>query len=323
MYFRTVQDMEQQLRGMLPKIPRDIDVVAGIPRSGMAPAALLALYLNRPMTDVEGLFEGRLIRSGERPVKAGGSFAEVKKVLVVDDCVSSGNQLKKIKQKLADAALPFELLYAAPFVTEAGEPLVDFHGEVIGWPQCYQWNLMQHPDYLGRACVDMDGVLCQNPLPAQDDGAEAYEDFLENAPPLFTPTHRIGWIVTSRLERYRPQTEAWLQRYGITYDHLIMMEGGQPTPAERAERGVKLKADAYVKNQALIFIESDLPVAAAIAKRSGRPVVSVDVQQLVTPGFTPSVLTARLRSSPRAVFRRVKRKVRGAARRKPLNGRAH
>jgi hypothetical protein len=35
--------------------------------------------------------------------------------------------------------------------------------------------------------------------------------FILNAPPLFIPGSKIGTIVTSRLEKYRIQTETWLE----------------------------------------------------------------------------------------------------------------
>ncbi|WP_287086264.1 hypothetical protein [Mesorhizobium sp.] len=48
-------------------------------------------------------------------------------------------------------------------------------------------------------------------LKNQVDDGPAYEKFLSEALPLFGPTRKIGWLVTSRLEKYRNHTGAWLQ----------------------------------------------------------------------------------------------------------------
>lgn len=50
MNYRSISDLNQIILKRLYIIPRDIDLVVGIPRSGMFPANLLALYLNRPVT---------------------------------------------------------------------------------------------------------------------------------------------------------------------------------------------------------------------------------------------------------------------------------
>jgi uncharacterized HAD superfamily protein len=44
-----------------------------------------------------------------------------------------------------------------------------------------------------------------------------------NAPPLFIPGSKIGTIVTSRLEKYRIQTET-LEANNIKYNDLVMLD---------------------------------------------------------------------------------------------------
>jgi hypothetical protein len=56
----------------LCRLPRNLEVIVGAPRSGMLVANLLALHLNLPMTDIEGLLGSRLItarhgQAGEIP----------------------------------------------------------------------------------------------------------------------------------------------------------------------------------------------------------------------------------------------------------------
>jgi len=42
----------------------DIDLIVGIPRSGLLVANLMVLHRNLPMTDVIGLHDGRLTDTG-------------------------------------------------------------------------------------------------------------------------------------------------------------------------------------------------------------------------------------------------------------------
>ena len=73
MNYRSVADLNETLTSRLSVIPRDIDLVVGIPRSGMLAANLLALHLNLPVIDVEGFIEGRRLGCGvEQHVAAGG-----------------------------------------------------------------------------------------------------------------------------------------------------------------------------------------------------------------------------------------------------------
>lgn len=91
--FRSVGDMSKAILSNLSRFPHDIDLVVGIPRSGMLPANLIALYLNKPFTDIDSFAQGRIYASGER-----GAFIDKEKsqkVLVVDDSINSGGSLKK------------------------------------------------------------------------------------------------------------------------------------------------------------------------------------------------------------------------------------
>ena len=83
MNYRSISDLNQIILKRLYIIPRDIDLVVGIPRSGMFPANLLALYLNRPVTDLGSFINGHIYKAGER-----GQFFDsrrYKKILIVDD----------------------------------------------------------------------------------------------------------------------------------------------------------------------------------------------------------------------------------------------
>ena len=98
MNYRSISDLNQVILKRLYVIPRDIDLIVGIPRSGMFPANLLALYLNKPVTDLGSFINGHIYKAGER-----GQFFNVrqyKKILIVDDSISSGSAIQKCKEQI-------------------------------------------------------------------------------------------------------------------------------------------------------------------------------------------------------------------------------
>ena len=48
MNYRSIADLNHTILKQLHMLPRDFDLVVGVPRSGMLPANLIALYLNLP-----------------------------------------------------------------------------------------------------------------------------------------------------------------------------------------------------------------------------------------------------------------------------------
>ena len=99
MNYVSISDLNDYIVKNLHKIPHDIDLVVGIPRSGMLPANLIALYLNKPYTDIDSFVDGRILESGYR--KRFFSDCGTKKILVVDDSIGSGRAMKEAKAKLS------------------------------------------------------------------------------------------------------------------------------------------------------------------------------------------------------------------------------
>ena len=98
--YRSIAQLNATIMKNIAKFPKDIDLIVGIPRSGMLPANLLALYMNKPYTDIESFLEGKVYACGYR-----GNYIKergVKKVLVIDDSVSSGSAMRKAKEKLKE-----------------------------------------------------------------------------------------------------------------------------------------------------------------------------------------------------------------------------
>lgn len=270
MNYRSISQMNQILLSRLSILPRDIDLIVGVPRSGMLPANLLALYLNKPYTDIDSFINGHIYKAGAR--KQFFQFNEIKKVLIVDDSIASGSALVECKQKLASLTQQFELLYCCIYAAPGKEKLVDFHFETVPLPRYFQWNILNHTG-LEKACFDIDGVLCVDPSSEQNDDGEKYRDFLLNAAPLFIPGSKIGTIVTSRLEKYRPETERWLKEHNVNYTNLVMLDLPNAKARQKANNHGQHKASTYKSSQYNLFIESDLSQAQEINRITGKPVL--------------------------------------------------
>lgn len=275
MNYRTYADMALHIKQILPKIS-DVDLIVGIPRSGMVPAYMIGAFLNRYVCSLDEFVSGIAYSKGIRSVRE----RTVKKVLVVDDSVNDGLAMRRAKKRLQGKEKEFELVYMAVYAVEKATGLVDVYADICPQPRFFQWNYMYHPGLLPQACLDIDGVLCVDPTAEENDDGEKYRQFILNARPLFVPNDKVKALVTSRLEKYRPETERWLAENGVKYEKLYMLD--LPSREERIRRGVhaSFKAEIYKKlKDAHLFIESNPLQAAEIRRLSGKPVICTETDE--------------------------------------------
>lgn len=281
MVYRTINELSALIRTNLYKVPHDINLVVGVPRSGMLPAMMIALYLNKKVTDLDSFIAGRIFESGERSQYIKND--EVKKVLIVDDSISEGGAIKKAKQKIQEANLPYEYTFLVPIISSRGKELVDIYMEIIDDDRVFEWNLFHH-GILKYACLDIDGVLNEDPAYEMDDDGPNYIHFLKNAKPLFIPTAPVDTLISCRLEKYRQYTEEWLQKYNIQYKNLEMLD--LPSKAERVKwnKHGEYKAQYYKEhNDLYLFIESSKEQAQIIADYTRKPVICLETNSIVQP----------------------------------------
>lgn len=279
MRYVTIKELSDIIRKNLWKIPHDIDVVVGIPRSGMLAANMIALYLNTNLSDIDSFVDGKVFRNG----LSRGCFVRkndmIRKILVVDDSIDRGTAMTNAKSKLKDIHYKdIEVLYCAPIATSFGSTMADICFEIIDDDRVFEWNLFHHR-ILENACVDIDGVLCLNPK--EDDDGVKYREFLNSANPLFTPTVTINTLISCRLEKYRVQTEKWLKDNNIRYKKLILLD--LPDKASRIKWGKhgEYKGAYYKESDCCLFIESSQHEAATIARCSNKPVICVETNELL------------------------------------------
>lgn len=278
MYYRNIADLNKLILKRLSVLPRDFDLIVGIPRSGMFPANLLALYLNRPYTDIGSFLNGHIYKAGERSQFFDNS--DYKKILVVDDSINSGSALKKCKEQLKGMQEKFNIKYCAIYLVPGKEKQVDYYFEAVPLPRYFQWNIFNHTS-LQKACFDIDGVLCMDPTEEQNDDGPLYTDFILNAPPLFIPGAKIGTIVTSRLEKYRKETEAWLEKHNVKYEELVMLDLPNKEARQKANNHALHKAETYMKKPYVLFIESSLKQATDINRITKKPVLCTENFEMI------------------------------------------
>jgi orotate phosphoribosyltransferase len=318
MNYRSIAHLAEDMRTWSAALPRDIDLVVGVPRSGLLVANLIALYRNLPLADLHGLLQGDLLATGprcSRPLDAESLNNQSRTILVVDDCVATGAAMREVMEQVAPLRERHTVLLGAAYYDPRAKVALDVAYEPLHMPYVFEWNLM-HSWVIEHGCLDMDGVLCRDPKPHEDDDGPAYRRFLAEAEPHLLPTKKIARIVTARLEKYRAPTEAWLRRHGVRYEELIMMDEPSAVKRETARRNGTFKAEVYRSNKRYqLFVESEAEQARQIARWSGKPVFCIETMQMMNPGVYPwqtedtvpsdyhqhGTLAARLRRSLRRV----------------------
>lgn len=251
MEFRSVADIDRLTREWAGSLPQDFDLLVGISQGGMLVAGLLAWHLDLPVTDLKGLCEGRPDHRDEVDRALTGK----RKILVVDDRTCTGESLAQAKVRIEAAGLVHEIHFgaaiAAPEAVRNGA--TDLFAETLPTPWLFEWDVMHSPSS-SRMCVHFESVLAP-------DGA--------GAPSVF-PYDEIGWIVTSRSESRRFETETWLRNRGIAYTELLM------GCTDLAEVCRNLEADMLV-----VYSASH---ASRIARSASNPVFSIEAGATVNSG---------------------------------------
>ncbi len=296
MEYRSVADLNATIVANLHRLPRDVDLVVGVPRSGLLAASLLALALNLPLADVDGFAAGRLLASGRtrRSGRLDLTADKVRHALIVDDSIDTGRSLASARSSLERLEASTTVTYCAVYGT-GGSGSADLVLEVVPQPRVFEWNVMHH-ETLEASCVDIDGVLCLDPDEDENDDGPAYLAFLAQARSMSRPTRRIGTLVTSRLEKYRPQTEAWLAAQAVAYDRLVMLDLPDAATRRRLGAHASFKGEHYRRSSAVLFIESECDQARQIAAISGKDVLCMEDQALHRPGaVSPVAAVQRIR----------------------------
>ena len=312
MNYRSVADLTALLQDNLYRFS-NVDIVVGVPRSGMIPASILATLMNKRLSSLDEICSGRILSRGKsRLLDSDITDASVKAgdvILVVDDSIASGSAMAGAREKLESLSATNQIVFLAIYGSAFKSDAVDFVLEKVSHPRLFEWNMMHHP-LLSEACVDIDGVLCRDPTSKENDDAEHYRDFISNVLPRINVTRPIGHLVTNRLEKYRAETQAWLDKCNIEYKELHMLNVSNAR--ERRERGDyhSHKVRVYLETGSAVFIESDPRQAELIANFSGKSVVCIETAKI----YRPAVGLKSLVQGSKSFWRNLRGRLRAVAR---------
>ena len=312
MNFRSIRDLTHDL--LTWELPANIEVIVGIPRSGLLAANIMSLHRNIPFTDLGGFLADRMLgvgatKKGSRDLSR--FLQSSRRALILDDSLFSGREMRCTREAIAKMQLRHELSFAAVYMNPGREREVDYYRRLLPMPRIFEWNLL-HSVTATKGCWDIDGVLCRDPTRHENDDGSRYAKFLSEVPLRIRPSQTLGWIVTSRLEKYRAVTEDWLAGKGIKFRHLVMLD--LPNKQSRVAAGchASFKASAYMNTPASIFVESSYRQAVEIARLSGKYTICFDTQECIVPGTKAKVIhecrdmATVLKRRIRSRFRRLK-----------------
>jgi uncharacterized HAD superfamily protein len=247
----------------------------------MVPASMIALLLNRPLADLQGFLDGRIMGHGRtrQPKYYSANSLAYTRLLLVDDCVGEGISMQRAKQQLESAFPNADVVCLAVYAPEEGRDLVDIHLDVCGYPRAFEWNLL-HFALMESACLDLE-VIGRQSSDFENDGESQWEQAVSCSA---MPTGRVRRIVTSQPEKYRNRIEGWLRNMGVEYGSLDMLDLANVDERRRTGIYASFKAEVYVADQeAVLFIENDPQQAKEIGRLSGRPVLDFTQKCLVDP----------------------------------------
>lgn len=282
MQYRSFADMNQTILRHRNLLPGTIDLVVGIPRSGLVAANFLSLAINSPLTDLAGLIEGRIFEAGstKRTPNFEQANAKDRVVVVIDDTIGSGRAFQAARRRIQEAKIPGKFIYCAIYGEFSRYEGVDHIFEVIGSPALCEWNVMHDRSILKSALVDFDTVLCQETHTNCALGNAHSIRSLDQSKPNHTPTRSIGTVVTSRPSAQKKCVERWLKEHGIEYNRLVLC------PSQDLNLPAHVhKSKTYGSSDAVIFIGGGQKECSEIAQSTGKPVLSMEKQEIISPGL--------------------------------------
>ena len=273
-YITNSQLIEDCRNLLLPKIAKlKLRGILGIPRSGMLPASMLAMWLNLPMYHLDKL-------DSPQPLSAATRFGGIRmlehrgsdgSLLVVDDTVYNGTAMKNFRPRILE-----DVYTCSVYVRPQSEFKPDFYARELSAPHLLEWNLF-NCTYIEHALLDFDGIFSPNVPQEVCEDEDKYIEYISTVEPFYyrIPKTKCAGIVTARLEKYRDITEKWLEKHGINYGFLKMYptEKKDLRDKNHVEESSTFKAEIFKHADAKFFIESELAEAVRIREKSGKFVI--------------------------------------------------
>jgi hypothetical protein len=242
-------DMAALVVKVAQRLPADVTRIAGVPRSGMMAAAYLAAHLHLPLYTV---LDGQITPAGGGS-RMLGHVERPGRTVIVDDTVAGGLSFIRLRES---GVATSDTLLVAMHCSPESRHIPDIIGEILPLPHLLEWNLFSC-GYMDMAGLDIDGIICEdnwdNPDPK----------------PLYLPRNRPAKsLITARPEAMRDVTRAWLEKWGVQYQSLVMWPGNADN--RTLEAVADYKAAAVVATEAAFYVESSVGLANAMRERGIR-----------------------------------------------------
>lgn len=262
---------------LAPKLPNDVAGVVGIPTSGMGPAWALSRRLHLPLWSLSLSGELHQMGHGGRGVTLGYPHAKGR-LIIIDDTAHSGAAIKRARRLLSN--LFKDAIFAVVYTHPKAASRMDVYGRILPDPHLLEWNFFNHGLLKGDCTIpgiaktggvasDFDGVLCYDNAKTQAD-----------AIPLHLPrTVPVPMIITGRAESTRSESEAWLKRWSVRWQKLIMRPDVVPFTTEAI---ADWKGDTLKDSACAVYVESCAIQSEIIHKVSGKPVICPAARKVFT-----------------------------------------
>ena len=218
-YITNAKMIEDCKNLLLPQVHNlKLRGVLGVPRSGMLPASMIAMWLNLPLYYLDENNNAKIL-SGATDfggIRMKDFNNRQGRILVVDDTMYAGTAMKNIKSRLLE-----DVYFATVYFRPESEFKPDFYAKELKSPHLLEWNFFDS-GYLKDSIFDFDGIFSPNVPYEICIDEERYIEYIKNVKPLphRIPKRRCKGIVTARLEKYRSITEDWLRRTALSTDSL-------------------------------------------------------------------------------------------------------
>ena len=254
-YFISFHQLVDYTYTWIKYLPHDVDVIVGIPRSGLFVASIISLSMGKPLSTPNSLPSTYWSCKKESPKR--NFVVDGETLLLVDDSVGSGKTFDEAEQKIRNILPNSKVLKASLFTYNSYKNKLDYYFVVSprGYTR-FEWGLMH--SHLGITATDMDGILCD-----------------EKGNPYRIPAYTLDMIITSRPESERKTTEEWLKKHNVKYKTLFMWN------KRKYDDAVSFKIRTLFQLRPDWFWESDYPIAVELHKRTGLPILAFDRMELI------------------------------------------
>ena len=166
-HYVTFGQLIEDTLSLIAKIPSHITAVAGVPRSGMFPASMIATILHLPLFAAT---PHGLVKLGHGRRLAERTYG-VSNCLVIDDSANRGGSMARAVEALGlpRGHIVTAVVYAHPWCLRHSGGGIDIAERVLPSLRLFEWNLLNRPMASKMMC-DIDGVICRNPKVPDDDG---------------------------------------------------------------------------------------------------------------------------------------------------------